>query len=268
MIVISIQMQNLVQIKHDKHDINNRIIKEPKFLSRVDDKSLQLSDTVVLYNDNFTWKIVPLEIMLMYPVIHDQYENKIITIYVCPYTLFSCVYFDQFYLNNQVYNNNLTLINDNNTIIPIIGQIYTKDMNIMKSYIRKNEVKIMTLRNAISMFPDCQFIDTSDIKKIEPLVDKNYLKNKQIEFLSTDKYSDKYDPKQIIYVIEYYSKKQDDYKYSVIVPKENIFDISKNKFEIYFDKMIEKVRDKGGHIYTCLWFAWSATHNKFKIINI
>lgn len=257
-------MQNLVKLKHD---MNNRIIKEPKYIDRIDDKGLELSDNVVLYNDNFNWKVIPLELMLMYPVIHDQYENKKISIYLCPFTLFSCVYFDEFYPGDQVYNSNLTLVNKNNIMLPIVNNLYTKDMKIVKSYIRKNEVKIMSLRNAISSFPDCQFIDISNIKKIEPLIDKNYFKNKTIEY-PIDKYSDKYDPKQIIYVIEYHSKKQDSYKYSVIVPKENIFDISKNKFEIYFDKMIEKIRDKGGHIYTCLWFGWSVTHSKFKVITI
>ena len=123
-------MQNLVKIKHE---MNNRTIEEPSYISRIDDKSLQLSDIVVLYNDNFVWKIVPLEIMRMYPVIHDQYENKIITVYVCPYTLYSCVYFGQFYPNNQVYNNNLTLVNNNN--IAHLGNTNATDEGIKNTLI-------------------------------------------------------------------------------------------------------------------------------------
>ena len=260
---INIQMKNLVPLSND---INDRIIK-PKYISRIQDKSLKLQDILVLYNDGSNWKAVPIEIMLMYPVIHDHHNNKPITVYFCPYTLFSCVYFGEFNPGTQVYNNNLTLENKNNIMIPIIGNIYSKDMKIINTYIRKNEVKIMSMRNAISTFPDCQFLDTTEIKKINPLVKNDYFKNNTIHF-PINKYSDKYSAKQIIYVIEYKSKKQENYKYTAIVPKKNIFDITKNKFEIYFNKMIDKIRDKGGHIYTCLWFAFDATHDNFKVINI
>lgn len=263
-------MQNLVPIinnKNNKDDINDRIIDVPKYISGIQDKSLKLQDTLILYNDGSHWKAIPLNIMLMYPVIHDKCDNQPITIFLCPYTLFSCVYFDKFVPGSQVYNNNLTLVNKNYIMLPIIGNIYDKDMKIKDVYIRKSEVKIMSLRNAISNFPDCQFIDTSVIEKISPLTNNEYFKNKIINF-PINKYSNKHQPKQIIYVIEYKSKKQEDYKYTVIVPKKNIFDISKNKFEIYFNKMIDKIRDKGGHIYTCVWFAFDSTHTNFKVINI
>ena len=249
-------------IATSKHDMTNRILKNPGFVSDIKNKSLKLSDILVLYNDGFNWKGVPLEIMSMYPVIQDQHDSgKTISVYVCPYTLFSCVYFDNFTPSNQVYNTNLILQNKNNIFIPILNNTYTKDMSpINNTYIRKSEVKIMSMRNAISSFPDCQFIDIQKIEKKEPIVNiSNY---------PIHKFSDKYEAKQIIYIIEYHSKKQDTYKYTVIVPKNNVFDISKNKFGDYFSKMIDKIRDKGGHIYTCYWYAFSSTHENFKIISI
>ena len=249
-------MNNLINLNQD---ISKRIIKNPVFSNH--SKSLKLSDTIVLYNDGMHWKAIPQTIMLSYPVIHDNYDNKIITIYSCPFTLFSCVYFEEFIPGTHVYNNNLTLINENkNTlIVPIIGSLFNKeDMTILDNYIRKGEAKIMTLRNAISLFPDILFLNTE--KKVDkPLVNTDYSKNK---------YSNKYSPKQIVYIIEYHSKKQEKLKYSVVIPKNNIFDISKNKFLLYFNKMIDKIRDKGGHIYMSYWFAWDSTHTNYKIINI
>ena len=110
-------------------------------------------------------------------------------------------------------------------------------------------------------------LDNISTNPIVPLVDDDYSKNKIIKF-DNAKFSDKYHPKQIIYVIEYHSKKQQSYKYTVIIPKINKLDIKKNKFGEYFNKMINKIRDKGGHIYTCYWFAWDSTHDNFKEIEI
>ena len=253
-------MNNLINLKQD---ISKRIIKNPVFSNH--SKSLKLTDNVVLYNDGMHWKAIPQTIMLSYPVIHDNYDNKIITIYSCPFTLFSCVYFEEFIPGTHVYNNNLTLINENkNTLlVPIIGSLFNKeDMTILDNYIRKGEAKIMTLRNAISLFPDILFMDTENVNVNININIKKLLVNPD--------YSKKYSAKQIVYIIEYHSKKQEKLKYSVVIPKNNTFDISKNKFLLYFNKMIDKIRDKGGHIYTCYLSAWSATHanSKYKLINI
>ena len=259
-------MDNLVNVNQD---LSTRVIKDPIFNNHT--KILKLADPVVLYNNGVNWKCVPLKTFLIYPVIHDLYEgDKRITVYVCPYTLFSCVYFEQFFPGNQVYNNNLTLTNKDNILIPILGNLYNRDtMNLVDNYIRKGEVKIMTLRNAISTFPDILFFELENIATnlMVPLVDADYSKNKIIKF-DNAKFSDKYHPKQIIYVIEYHSKKQSEYKYTVIIPKNGNLDIKKNKFGDYFNKMINKIRDKGGHIYTCYWFAWESTHTNFKEIEI
>lgn len=257
-------MDNLDELKYDMAD---RVIKNPVFNNY--SKSLKLADTVILYNDGMHWKAVPFTMILSHPVIHDTFENnKKISVYVCPFTLFSCVYFGEYVPGNKVYNNNLTLIDKDKLLIPIINTIYNKDdMTISDLYIRKNEVKIMTLRNAISMFPDILFINHESITKKSYLVDNDYIKNNIIKY-SHAQYSDKYHPKQIVYIIEYHSKKQNELKYSIIVPKNSIFDVVKNKFWLYLNNMIDKIRDKGGHIYPCYWFAWSATHTSFKIIDI
>ena len=267
-------MEKLYNINHK---LNKRILENPEFTNN-STKITKLSDPVILYNDGKNWKIVPLSVMLMYPVIHDLYyetskNNKKdtvinVTIYVCPYTLFSAVYFGEFIPNNQVYNNNLTLldIHDKDQLfIPILDKLYsvsTKTIN--NKYIRRNEVRLMTLRNAISMYPDCVFLDIVKISKLDPV---SSISNK-IEFPAF-KYSDEYPPKTLVYIIEYKSKKINDYKYSVIVPKTtNAFDITKNGFNTYFNNMIDKIRNKGGIIYTCFWFAWNGIDKQSKVIKL
>ena len=261
---------------------DHRILKNISFTNN-SNKKLKLSDIIVLYNDSRNWKIIPLNIFMMYPLIHDTYYEaqkdsntniiSIITIYICPYTLFSAVYFNEFIPNDQVYNNNLTLLdaNDNDILfIPIKNEVYSiTSQKINNKYIRRNELKIMTLRNAISMYPDAMFIDLKQIDMIDQIVSNDYMTNNIINFKSFV-FSNEYDPKTLIYIIEYKSKKIDEYKYSVIIPKINTFDIVKNGFNTYFNNMVEQIRNKGGIIYTCYWFAWSGTNNKntYKIIKL
>ena len=126
----------------------------------------------------------------------------------------------------------------------------------------------MTLRNALSNHPDCTFIDNQKIDSIKPIVPNDYLQTKEILY-NAPKFSHKYDPKTIIYIIEYKSNNTTDYfKKTVIIPIKNNFDLSKNGFGKYFDKMINDIRDKGGMIYNCLWFAWNSTFPDSKVIEL
>jgi len=236
---------------------------------------IQLNDLVILYNNGKFWNIVPLTILKMYPLIHGEYFDyddynfivKKITIYVCPYTLFSCVYFEEFLPYTQVYNNNLILINKNKQIyIPILNKYISGDLLVDK-YMRINEVKLMTFSNAIKLYPDCQFNDILQSKLIYPLTCSDYLTNNIILF-KHKKFSNLHHCKKLIYIIEYKSCKQNNYKYTILLPKENSYDIKKNGFIKYFNKMIDKIRNKGGIIYPCLWFAWNAFYPISKIINL
>lgn len=229
-------------------------------------KKIKLSDIVVAYNDGIKWKVVPLHIMAQYPIIYDEYhENRsdirvMVSIYVCPYTLYSCMYFGKYELNNKIVNNNLSIVNvENNVwIVPILNQVHSLSTNkiLDNVYIRKNEIKVLSLKNVIYMFPDSLFVDIKKIPNKSPIVDKEYLSK-------TKAYN-----KQIVYIIEYKSKKQNEYKYTVIIPKNNDYDMAKNGFETYFHKMVEKIRIKGGIIHTCLLFAWEGTGIASKVINL
>ena len=238
-------------------------------------KKIKLADIVIAYNDGIKWKVIPLYIMNQYPIIYDEYhENRsdvrvVVSIYVCPYTLYSCMYFGKYELYD-ITNNNLTIVNVENNIwiAPILNKVYSLSTNkVIDTYVRKNEVKILTLKNIIYMFPDSLFMDVKKIPKKTPIVDKDYLNVKNTKNIkNTD--TKLIDDKQIIYVIEYKSKKQSEYKYTVIIPKNSDYDVSKNGFEIYFHNTVDKIRIKGGIIHVCLWFAWQKTGIQFKIITL
>ena len=62
-------MENLININKK---LEHRILKNPLFINNPN-KKLKLSDPIVLYNDGANWKLIPLNIFRMYPVIHDVY---------------------------------------------------------------------------------------------------------------------------------------------------------------------------------------------------
>jgi hypothetical protein len=221
----------------------------------------KLNDIMISYNDGIKWKIIPLSIMNIYPIIYDEYnetneQKRTITIYVCPYTLFSCVYFGKYTLSDKTENNNLSIVDVENDIyiIPILNKTYSLTTNeLLDKYIKKGEVRITTLKNVLYLFPDCLFVNTSKIPHMDAITNKDYLQNKQI-----------------IYIIEYKSKNHNhtEYKYTIIKPKINSFDIVKNGFESYFHKMVEQIRIKGGVIYPCLLDEWTKTNIESKKIEL
>jgi hypothetical protein len=256
-------------------NLSKRIIKKPVF-NNILNKDHNLHDIIVLYNDGRNWKVIPINVLLKYPIIHDLYYElskdntdiiSDITIYMCPYTLVTSIYFGTYLPINKIYNNNLVISEDNDSLlIPIINKTYSiSSKNITNKYIRRNEARIMTLLNAMTMYPDLLFIDTNTIKKIKNINKLNYLTNSEIKF-SYNNHLEKYKPKTFVYVIEYKSKKNYEYKYTVIIPKNNSFDTDKNGFGQYFEKIIDKIRDKGGYIFNCFWFALDNTNKNYKTI--
>lgn len=262
-------------------NLSDRVIRYPKF-SIVSKKKIKLSDYVVIYNNGYNWKGVSLKIMRQYPVIHDLYlsdnpelekETAVkISIVVCPYTLFSCVYFGEYIPNNKVFNNNIILDNINEKgqyLIPILNNLYNIGNDKPLDYIvKREEIRIMTLRNALSTYTDILLLDNEEIKSKEMIVPENYFDTDEIIYKIFD-YSKKYHPKQIVYIIEYKSSSTADlFKKTVIIPKENNLDVRSNGFKDYYDKMALEIRDRGGIVYNCLWFAWNAIYPDSKVIEL
>lgn len=254
-------------------DIPNRILIAPNFSVNIPE-NINLTDPVYAYNNGKNWRIIPLNISQKIPVIWDTYYDfsdqdklieNIITIYMCPFSLFAMVFFGKFKPIDEIFNNNLKLVSETGQkIIPIKPETY-------EFIRRKHDIRLLIVRNAISKYPDCEFIKYNPTN-FNPLVDQNYLCDNKIKF-KYNPFDKIYNPKQIIYIIEYLSGNvsatpDQKYKFTIIIPKTNSPDISKNGFELYYNKSIEKIKTKGGLIFPCFWFVWNGLFPNSKIINL
>lgn len=193
--------------------------------------NMTLKEPVLVYSNGRTYKIVRLSLMNVKKVIKDVYYDPVkhdkdgnlipipITVIFDPVSFYSVVFFGNYQTVNQNENELLKVVSEEDLTKEIVPIKYEG------TDIRRNEAKIMTLRNAISKYPDCLHLESKKIKLID------------------EKKTD------IGYSIEYISKKKGDVKRTIIIPKKNIhpfYDIQKNGVENYLDKMIDKIRDKSG----------------------
>lgn len=203
--------------------------------------NIKLSDIVALYNDGQTFKVIPLNVLLKYHVLHDLYyydnnnETIEITIYLCPRTLFGVVYFGKFISAEKYDNDNLMIKNNEIEITPIK----------LNNNIKHIDLEIMTMKNAISYHPDCIFLSSEEnIKKVN--------------INGT-----------IGYVLEYKSRKTFESKFAVYSGINNLcvipncmFDISKNGFKKYIDNNNRAIKEKRVSIYPCLLEYWKKDSKK------
>ena len=272
-------------IVDSKYNYKNRYIKDPIFVPKIPDK-YELNDSVIVYHNGRKHKIVPRDFMMKYPIIYDKYYNKSqspsvadvassntgfisdITVCFCPYTSSSITFFGSFAITDKVFNSNIVLQNmddPDKLVIQLSGDIYSSSTKKLQStIIRKSEIKIMTLRNAISKYPDSMYLDISQYKGKE-LLNVSYNSNKEILYPVTNG-SSEYHPKTLIYGIEFLSKKDGNKKYAAIVSKDasknkvNSVNMIKNGYDKYFYETIDKIREKGGIMIPCFWFAWYTMH--------
>lgn len=277
-------------IIENKYNYKNRYINDPIFTPIIP-KEYELNEPVIVYYNGIKYKIIPQKFMMKFPIIYDKYYTSDITsssntrvikpntgytsditVSYCPYTASSIIYFEKYVLTNKIFNSNIILQNmdDNNKlIVQLSGLSLYKSTN---DFIQRGEIKIMTLRNAISKYPDSSFLDISKYKKKE-LLKQSYNINNEILYPLLYN-SSEYHPKTLIYGIDYISKKDSGAKYSAIVSKDasknkvNNIDIIKNGYDIYFNKMMENIREKGGVVIPCFWFAWYAMHPETRIIKL
>ena len=259
-------------------NLQDRIITEPNFLP-ISPSDMNLLDLVAVYNDGRNWKVIPIDILTRYVVFYDKHFDKIknkkgenivsdISITFCPYTFAAVIYFKKYAPTNKLYRGNIVLkdLEDGLLVPQIIGN----------KFVRKKEIKLMTLRNVISNFPDCSYFN-NNIDKLPRIVSDEYITNKDVDVL-VDNINSKYHPKTLVYGIEYKSIDTtiNDYKYSVIIGadasnsinKDSLFDYVKNGYNDYFNLAIDKIRDKGGVIIPCFWFCWMGIHENSKIVKL
>jgi len=241
---------------------------------------ISLHDMVIVYNDGKNNKIYDLNFLSNNPIIYDKYYDNIminremglqeinVTITHCPISLSTIVYFGKYKLTGDVYQNNIVIQNvngnDDEYILQLSGEVFSKKNNVkIDKKIFRVGTKIMTLRHAISHYPDSVF----NVDVQNKIFDEVYTKIFDEIYIRSNIHTD-INPKSIIYTIEYYSGDETiTTKYSAIVHKHNNVKFDK-AFDQYFAKNGSKLLEKGAFITPCFFGTWILFHPHTKIIII
>jgi hypothetical protein len=266
-------------IKHTYKNIldKKRILEQTNYIFSQEFPKIKLMDPVVSYYNGINWKIIPLDILLSYPVIHDKYTRVIdenqhvidITLVLCPFTLATCAFEGKFYPTEYVHNSSLVIKNDLNDHVSIISSEII-DGNKERTF-KRFEAEIFLFRNAISDHPDALYLKTIGAPLDTILPGKYYTDN---SLIFEPSYLPKFHPKTLVYLLQYKSSKTGNYKYTVIVGKNaskkeisgyNNHDAGYYK---YITESQNKITEKNGFIIPMLWFAWKLFFPNAKVIHL
>ena len=183
--------------------------------------SVKLNDKMVIYNTGNKWKIVPLKLMLSYPIIYDKYtvdndknETYDVTLVLCPITL-RCVMFKGLF-EFETYDNMRMILREKgkNVLLPVDLNIKINDEYILEKN-KRLETMIVTLRNSLIIAPDSLHLECD--KKIDCVMSEKYYNNtldleeNELDFLIH--------PKTLVYVIQY--KSADEEKVTIVIGKDS-----------------------------------------------
>jgi len=242
----------------------NRIIENPLYHPYTSD-FYKLDQPIIIYNNGTSWRIVSRDVMDRYPIIYDKYfdkSGKVIDMSVtyCPFSGSTIAYFDKYNISNKIYNNNILLYKKGSSTDDVIQQLTGNSISlssgeILTTFILKHEVRITTLKVALSTYPDAQFLHF--VPKLNKLKGVFSVSNKSSRFKSKD----------LVYGIEYKSKdiEKPDYKYTCIT---HSGEYDTTKIEEYIRHMADKLREKASIIIPCYWSAWYAFHPNTKVVTV
>jgi len=235
-----------------------------------DHNNLNLSDNVILYNSGDAWKIIPLELCLSYPIIHDKYlfedEKYDVTIVVCPITLRSVMFKGNFYFYN--YEDTRMFLKEDDDFLPIDLNKKINEKFIIEEN-KRIEVKIMILRNALIYAGDALFIKTN--KKISHIINKQYYTNTKDIFNEEIKYNDIH-PKTLVYIVEFEFQTEKEDKFAILLGNDYIgdkitgYDVFKSKLNDHLLKHRTKIIKKNGYIIPMLWYIAKDIYKDYKLV--
>jgi hypothetical protein len=246
---------------HDELIINDDII-----------KSLALSDPIVSFNNGNNWIILPLNLMLSYPIIwtklYTDTEVIDVSIVICLRT-FQISMFDGKLNFNSYGKNKLLLINTENSIIPIDNNIAI-DQNKIIEFNKRYQVEIQTLRNALIDYPDLKYLHLKN-KQETNIISEEYLYN------YLDHENNKIDelifhPKTLIHLIQYESKNKKKITLLIGSDANNIeptgFDKKKSGFDKYVGTYVNKIIEKNAYIMPIFYYQAKILYPDSKSIHI
>jgi len=257
--------------------INNM---QNKFINTTDYKyvsdhnlPLKLTDQIVLYNVGNSWKIIPLLLALSYPIIYDKYSINDdiydVTIVVCPITLRSTLFKGIFEFETYQDFTMILKEKDGGSLIAIdLG--YKMDKKYIVEQNRRSEIKIITLRNALTTTPDAQFMISSKI--INPVINIYYYSN--LKDINGNEMDCLVHPKTLVYIIQYKSYDETTEKLSIILGRDmnkfNVtgYDVKKSGLFEYLGKYRQKIINRGGYIMPMFWYLAKDIYKSAKVVYV
>ena len=234
-------------------------------------ENINIYDKIVLYNDGLKWKIVQLDICLMYSIIYDTYQNGETkydtTLIVCPVSLRAVSLKGKFLF--KTYDGTKMILeedNDNNTIIPIDMNHKIDDKYMIYSN-RRSEVKIMIIRDALMIAPDVFYLQLKQ-KKIKSILPDKYYEN----FIDVDnnQLESVIHPKTLVYLIQHKQKN----KISILLGKNSTkntvtgYNLKKSGITSYLMKHHDAIVEKEGYIMPILWYVAKQAYPNAKVISV
>lgn len=242
-------------------------------------KKLLLSDRILCYNNGHNWVVVPLDLLLKFPLIYLKiYNGNNIfdaTLVSCPYTLRSLIVNSK--LKMVTYQDgNLILKKNDGTTFPI--DFSEEEIDPEGEFDRRFQVDIKLLRNTLTEFIDVHYLHSNiDSKHV---IDKMYLTNyidysgNQIEPLS-------FHPKTLVHIFRYKKSKtktntesprENNTRTSIIVGKDanNInttgYDPKKSGYNDYLGIFENKIIEKDTFIMPMFYYMAKKIYPNAKVI--
>lgn len=271
----------------------------PNFL-HIKDTKFKLQDMVMTFYNGQNNIIISLKTLQKYLIINTKYyfdnHEQDITITFCPYSSAIVIYYDKFELTDQIINNNIVLKHGINNYL--INQLSGSLINAKGCYLKKISNRILTIRQMLSSYIDCLYLQdikdnsTNKKNKNNKLVKDNknnklvkdnknnklIVNNINNKLFNDNNEQDKkllydkdninfvYDSELIIYGIEYISSKSNkcsDTKRTAIICNKNY---NYDNYKKYLKKYEEKLIEKNAIIYPCKFKSWISFFPDSKII--
>jgi hypothetical protein len=265
----------------DKNLIMSRILTKDDYVIIANDtyRHFSIDDKVVCFFNGFGWNVIKLADMLAYPILYfDFWSSKDNTTYgnslvVCPITMRSMIYKGLIQIIDVLGNRLLLLNTDTNDEflmdLPFTGYHDEKGAKKkIKSHVKRYEVLVMTLRDAFMYLVDPKYIVVKD--KERTIIHENYYTNRY-NHLGNSIHTH-YHPKTIVYMVQYYSRSTNDYKYVVLVgqdidkDKPTGYSQKTNKVMQYISQHKNEFIEKRAYIYPIFWFMIDVLYKNVKMI--
>jgi len=266
------------------NNLYNNILEKEDYKIVYTDKEnkFNLSDIIICFSNGNNWHIVLLDTMITYPVLYYNFtspkDGQIYTnsLLLCPITLRSMIYKGRIkilkVINDRLFIRNLDTDDEFFMDLPYTGHYdENKKEKKIKSQVKRHQVKIMTLKDSLTIITDPTYIVVLKEYK-DSIFNKNYYVNSKN--YKNESIFCRYHPKTLVYVTQYYSHTYKEYKYTIItgvdISQEEIsgYEFKKAGFWHFFNDYIDNLNKKKAYVYPMFFYYANKLYPNAKLIHL